>query len=144
MNKIKLLTIACALLVCSNLTMLGFLFFTTERRADPKHLIIKRLNFDKAQIVQYSTLVDLHRSSIAKTKAEIMQNKEQLYSMLNAADKPQIDTLIAQINSLQMQMEYINFEHFWAIKGICKPEQMGDYQRLTKDLAKMFANHKRK
>lgn len=49
------------------------------------------------------------------------------------------DSLIQNINACQAKIERIHYEHFIAIKNICRDDQLPAFEELTIDLAKLFS-----
>jgi hypothetical protein len=49
------------------------------------------------------------------------------------------DSLILEINKVQMNIENIHYNHFLDIKGLCRPEQQQAFNALTADIAKLFS-----
>lgn len=153
MSKLKLLGIAVIGLLLINLALMAFIFFAkplkpgsifTEGRApfpvrEPKEIIIERLHFDKDQVAQYEILIQQHRKTIHETDRQIRQAKNNLYTTLsdgNTAAKDSLQNVLAQ---LQRQVENTHYDHFEAIKKICRPDQLHAFNELTKELARFFA-----
>lgn len=158
MNKIKFLMVIVVGLCLINIGLMAFIFFHRppppgpdmhgppgiHPEDRPRHLIIKRLDFDEAQIMQYDTLIEAHRSSVRKLEDSIRTTKNQLYATLNENGDAAKDPLVAKLGSLQRQMELVHYSHFGDIKKICKPNQLQRFKELTADLAAYFRPDKRR
>ena len=83
----------------------------------------------------------LTSKEIEKLDRNIRHTKNDLYSLLMkaAVDVKVKDSLIAQLNLYQKQIEETHFKHFEDIKKICHPYQMENYNELTEELARIFA-----
>lgn len=132
-----------AALVLLNLGTLAFFRWgkmpPPPRPEQLRNTIIEKLHFDTPQAAAYDQLITNHRSRISATEAEIKSAKEQLYSLLSTEQYATKDTLIARIGALHEQIEQIHFEHFQAIKGLCKGEQIPLFNQLTGELAHFFS-----
>lgn len=142
MNINKILLICCITLAISNVLLLlnqNRPEFNKPNPARNRDIIIKQLHFDPEQVNRYDSLIDIHRSTNHQLIDQIITEKKDLYRQLNeAVDTAVINNAYYEIAKLQRSLELNHFEHFMAIKKICKPNQMQDYENLTKDLAKLF------
>ncbi len=147
MSKIKLLTVAVIGLLVLNLCMVTFLFFRKPppprlRAEGPKKIIIHRLHFGAQQATQYEMLINKHQEIIHLLEDSIRSAKNNLYKTLTTTNHPGKDSLIGQLSHLQQQIELTNYSHFEAIRKLCKPDQIGDFNKLTEDLARFFDRRK--
>lgn len=109
----------------------------------PKNIIIAKLKFNEQQVNSYQKLIDQHRKDIKENDAKILMLKNELYSLLNADNNnTKIDSLTTQIGNIQKQIEVVHFNHFLDIKALCKPEQLPNFNKLSKELTEIF-NHKK-
>lgn len=152
MNKIKFLMAIVVGLCLVNIGLMAFIFFRQPAAGGPemhgppgirpedrpRHLIIKRLDFDEAQIMQYDTLIEAHRASVRTLEDSIRSAKNQLYATLNNDGAAAKDSLVAKLGLLQRQMELVHYSHFEDIKKICRPNQLERFKELTADLAAYF------
>jgi len=148
MEKTRLLTIAVFALLLLNLGTLGFLIFSRPQPMgphgplrEPKHLIIEKLEFDKAQQEKYENLIVWHRGTISGIEDNIRQTKNRLYLQLikDNVDTKTKDSLIEVLANYQKQIEQTHFTHFQDIKKICRPEQLNNYYDLTQELSRIFS-----
>jgi protein CpxP len=147
MNKTRLLTVAVVVLFLMNIGIISFLLLNKPPRPDgerngegPKRLVIERLRFDKDQVDRYDGLIEQHQKTMRAADDEIMQLKRELFSLLPSSDQSRKDSLIADINSVQRRIEYAHFDHFSGIRMICRPDQMNDFNALSRDLADLFSS----
>ena len=155
MKKTKLLTITVIGLLLLNFAVLAFLFVSgprghkqptdrAEGRPNPREIIIERLHFDDNQQKGYDNIVQWHKGQIKKLDENLRSAKNELYTQLK---QPQVDikfndSLIAEINTNQEQIEETHFKHFEDIKKLCHQDQLEDFYELTEDLSKIFAPNK--
>jgi periplasmic protein CpxP/Spy len=153
MSKIKLLIAAVAGLLLVNLGLVTFLFFRKPpypaqgrgrmEKEGPKKFIIEKLHFDKEQTAQYEALITAHQVSIKSLRGSISTEKNNLYQLLAGENAAGRDSLITLLGSLQQQIELAHYKHFDAIKKLCRPDQLNDFNKLTKELADYFAPAKK-
>ena len=107
--------------------------------AGPRNEIIDRLHFDAAQVIQYDSLIVKHRKLVGQKEREIQGLRTSLFmGVSDGIDSKLKDSWVRQIGVLHADIQQIHFAHFLDIQKICKPEQRADFERLTKDLSKMF------
>ena len=153
MSKMKLLTVAVAGLLLVNLGIVAFLFFHKPphppqgrdgmEKGGPQKAIIEKLHFDKEQAAQYEALITEHRVSIESLRDSISTEKNNLYQLLASENTAGKDSLLTHLGSLQQQIELAHYKHFDAIKKLCRPNQLDDFNKLTKDLADYFSPGKK-
>jgi hypothetical protein len=152
MTKTRLLTIAVIGLLLVNLGILAFLFFRQPAHPPmggpgrsgpggegPKKIIIERLHFDTEQAAQYEKLIVAHRKQISELGDQIRETKNSLYSTLSSTTQLNKDSLETRLGEIQKQIESTHYNHFADIKKLCKPDQLKDFNALTKELARFFA-----
>lgn len=161
MSKIKLLTIAVIGLLVVNIGIVGYLLMKKKpnppegrppmgmdgkppgKKDGPKKIITERLHFDKEQIAQYEKLIEEHQVYVKALNDNIKIAKNNLYRSLANENVAGKDSLIASLGSFQKQIELVHYEHFASLKKICKPNQLNDFNELTKELARFFAPGKK-
>jgi len=150
MSKIKLLSIAVALLLVMNLAILLFFFIGRPGqpphgrpggfdRQGPKSVIIERLHFDDKQTAEYQKLIDKHRQNVTELEDQIRDAKNGLYLTLSDEKHIGKDSLENHLGLLQRKMESIHYNHFADIRRLCKPNQLQDFNKLTQELAFFFS-----
>lgn len=147
MNTTKFLKLAILILFCIN--MITLVFFITKgpkdrmnNRKRPSEIIIEKLHFDANQIKQYEELINNHQKEIIRIDDEIKNNKTNLYRQLSNPESKIIDSLFQEIANKQNQIEKTHFDHFLAIKKLCKEEQLKDFDDLTNELSRIFSKPK--
>jgi hypothetical protein len=149
MSKIKLLTIAVIGLFLLNIGIITFMLLGNHirpglgkpplQREAPREAIIQMLHFDKEQAVQYKELIVQHQALIRELDDKIAETKNELYQTLSTENSAIKDSLQFVLADLQKQVESVHYGHFQDIKKICRPDQLSDFDKLTKDLSRLFS-----
>lgn len=145
MSKIRFLTIAVTALALLNVASL-FFFLQRGPHPDPRRprtTVIRRLHFDEAQVAAYDQLIRQHREAIQPKEDSMRTLRGQLYALLNAPAPARADSLRQRIGQLQMEIEATHFQHFTGIRGLCRPEQLTDFQSLSTELVTFFGPPRR-
>jgi len=137
MSKVKWLTVAVVLLLCLNIGLLTFGHFGGPKHDGPKKIVIERLHLDNAQVEGYTRLIDAHQSMLAVKEEEMNEARKDLYASLAKGTSDRI-ALFDRVAEIQMEIERIHVGHFAAIKGLCRPDQLNDYNALANDLSNVF------
>lgn len=147
MNKTKFLYISLSILVVLNITTIFMLLkndhphHRPKDRVKPKNHIIQQLKFDENQIKEYEKSIKIHFNGIKNAETELRNLKNELFSQLINTDETKKTEIISKISEIQSKIENIHFKHFMEIKKICRKDQIDDFKKLTKDLAKLFSPH---
>jgi protein CpxP len=141
----RLLTIAVIGLLLLNFGTLAFLFLRKGHRPphgrgpEPKTEIARRLDLDEKQREAYEQLIRVHRDTISALEEDIHRTKKQLYAQLSGqAAGNAADSLTGRLGAVQVRIERIHFEHFRALRGVCRPEQLPAFDSLANDLERIF------
>lgn len=146
MNKIRF----CQLLVGMLLLLNGVLWVGAYRHRPPhsphdrpRQIVIERLQFNDQQIKQYDVLIQEHRQKIGTKDSTIRSLKNQLYVLttINPPKQTIVDSLAHLIGEQQKSIEIIHYQHFADIRALCQPQQLAQFEQLTKDLSSIFAPH---
>lgn len=154
MSKLKLLTIAVIGLLIMNIAVVGFLLMRKPphppgerplmtQEGGPRNIIIERLHFDGDQVEEYEKLITEHQSAIRQIDDSIRMMKNELYHTLTSDSFAGKDSLVDRLGILQKEIELTHYDHFARIKKICKPAQMEEFNKLTEELARLFAPGKK-
>lgn len=150
MNKVKILSISVVALILLNLCVLIYIAQkptqpppfengTPRDENNPGHIIIKKLQFNKAQIDQFNALKNQHRLQIKQFNAAIKQTKTFLYQSISKdTDKNYSDSLIERLGSLQVDIERTHYQHFQSIKAMCTPDQQERFKALMEEIGGFF------
>ncbi|MCX6185011.1 MAG: periplasmic heavy metal sensor [Flavobacterium sp.] len=145
MTKTNVLYGIVALLVALNITILLVVLGKAQPPQDFGHrppnlrsLIEQELQFDAQQKEKLSELIDSHRAEISELDAQIQKIRGTFYESLadNQSTLAQQNKLLQQLGQLQIRIEKGRWQHFMAIKKLCRPEQLDDFSALTKELVR--------
>ena len=151
MSKTKLLSLAVIGLLVINLGILAFLLLgragtprhpsQMNERDEPKRIIIHKLQLDDAQVTEYEKMIAQHRASIRGIEGEIRDTKNEFYLTLAGKPGADKDSLQSRLGMLQQQIEATHYDHFVAIRTLCKPQQLPQFNELTSELAALFGRN---
>lgn len=160
MSKTKLLSIAVIGLLVINIAIVGFLLLKKPpirpegrppmgqdgrppmQDEGPKKIIAERLHLDKEQVAAFEKLIIAHQGSVNALDDSMRNAKNDLYLSLQSETFAGKDSLVNLLGALQKKIELIHYEHFADIKKICKPDQLGDFEKLTNELSGFFSADK--
>ena len=148
MNKVKILTIAVVVLILLNAASMAVMYKDRhghrgpKSQLGPKALVIERLHLDEEQVKQYEVLIHAHQEMIGKKDDEMMAARKLIYKDLTRPGSPVPDSLTLVVGNIQRSIEQTHYQHFAAIRAICRPEQFEDYDVLVSDLAELFNGRK--
>ncbi len=150
MNKVKILSISVVALILLNLCVLIYIaqkptqpppFENGPPRDEhnPALIIIKKLQFNEAQIDQFNALKNQHRLQIKQFNAAIKQTKTFLYQSISKdTGKNYSDSLIERLGSLQEDIERTHYQHFQTMKAMCTPAQQERFKDLMEEIGGFF------
>ena len=144
MSKVRLLTIAVALLVLVNIAALTALYLGRpgnhgpRRGEGPKAVVIERLHFDAGQVQAYEALIRQHRATIDRLDGALLEDRSALYQGLRSPDRARQDSLLAACAATERMIESTHLAHFEAIRALCRPDQLPYFDELVNDLAGLF------
>ncbi|HAH34128.1 MAG TPA: hypothetical protein DCL52_05010 [Flavobacteriaceae bacterium] len=151
MSKNKKYSILIISLLVINTILVGFVIIKPKRplgkeNKNPKEVIIKKLQFNEAQITLYTSLVKQHRKAIKEKDTQIRSSKKNLYTLLSnhTIVTTQKDSIFTSLGVLQKDIEMLHFKHFQDIKKICNPSQEESFNALAKNLASLFKGQKKR
>jgi periplasmic protein CpxP/Spy len=140
MKKSTLRTGLLIVLLLGNITLISNILLHKPHRPrpeGPKREIIERLHFTPEQVKEYDGLIAAHQGKIRTAEKKIRVLKNNLYANLDNAIN---ESIVQQISQVQQQIEHIHYAHFQALKKLCKPDQLGYFKALNKDIADLFSH----
>ncbi len=151
MEKSKFYLLIILGLLLSNGMLVGYVVLNRDHNSapptpngkmhrGPRDLIIKRLGFDADQVAKYDELIKRHRHDIDDADRKVIELKNTLYlGLTKSGDKTQSDSIISEIAWLRKHIEEVHYKHFLDIRSLCKPDQLPEFDELTRDMASLFA-----
>jgi periplasmic protein CpxP/Spy len=144
-TKTRFLQIAVVVLLLLNVASVVYFRMPPSRKAHGdalKNKVVKILSLDAAQVQAYEQLIVQHRAAVRAKEAEMLDSKKQLYQLLAGNSTQNADSLAQVIGHLQTEIEQIHFNHFSAVKNLCRPEQLGGFEAVTREMAHFFSNRR--
>ncbi|MBP9211379.1 MAG: periplasmic heavy metal sensor [Bacteroidetes bacterium] len=146
MNRSSLLTTAVVVLMVMNIALIIFMFVTKPPHPEgpggpgrPKQIIIERLRLDREQVERYEALIEQHRNTIRETSERVEGVRRELYATLSSPDAAKEDSLTAVLGTLLQSIERAHFDHVLAVKGLCRPDQMKEFDAFSRELVELFS-----
>lgn len=148
MNKLDFFKYSALGLLLTNTLLLGVLFFRPggppPPHVRPEQWVMERLNLNDQQQQEFQSLVKDHRKAVKDKQQKLLVAKQELYQSLgNTATTQETDKLLLQVDRAQQEMERLHFNHFEAVRNLCRPDQMKAFQSLTDELSDLFMNRRR-
>jgi periplasmic protein CpxP/Spy len=149
-NQTRFLRIAVFILFLMNLMALTLLWIGRPEgkvpHSDPqdpveeiqqiRQMLNRAMGFDELQIDQYLELREDHHKQTLLLSAEIRRLKKQMFDeVLKEIHQDELsDSLLVLTQEKQAQIEKLTFQHFLALKEMCKPEQRKNLKLLMQEL----------
>lgn len=145
MSKTRFISFIAAGLLIINIALV---IFIALRKPGPRHVpprdhIIEALHFTPEQVKKYDVLISWHQREIRKTEQEVLEMKNRMY--LNLPDQSlqdQNDSLMQTLGEMQVAIEKIHYKHFEDIRDLCRNDQKKDFEKLSKEMARLFFVHR--
>ena len=146
MTKERLLSFAVLVLLVLNGIAVFMLLRGSDRHGPPpedrpKQMVIDRLGFDLEQVKRYEALIDLHRVAIGEKDRVLRSVRAELFQALGSSSTTERDSLAHVIGEIQTTVERIHYDHFAALRALCKPEQLENFDALAEELSGFFGKH---
>ena len=134
--------VAITMLICNIVFWIFFLWSPPQRpprmENSPRAQIIHVLHLDENQIILLDSIIDLHQQQLRFALDNLENSKSKLYVHLNDSNQTQSDSIWNDIGHSTLALEQLHYHHFAAIKGICRPDQIKDFQRLSRSFPQFF------
>lgn len=139
MTKEQFFKTSTLVLLIINLLLVATIIWAPRPRPEgPKNYIIDRLQLNKSQIKAYETLIKKHRANKQQLHKAIKENKQQMFALLLLKNPSKIDSITAHIAAIHRKIELQDFDHFRALKKLCKPNQISNFEDLVSELGTLF------
>ncbi len=147
MKKNTLLYILLAFLVVMN----GFFMVKIFGDKPPKHpnpgkFIAKELQFDEAQMEDFSKMNDMHHDEMRKISREIKGLKDQLFAEISetSVNTDKVNDLARRIGEKERQKDLKTFYHFKEVQKICTEDQRERFNTIVQQALKRHGKKKPK
>ena len=136
-SKIKLLTGTTVLLILLNVIIVGFMWLGPhpphpDRAGGPASIIIRELNLDDAQRLQFEKLKDEHHHIMMSTNEKERHTHDALFDLIRKGQDSTAasDSLINEIIQDKKQIEIATLHHLAEVRKICRPEQQKKFDDI--------------
>lgn len=141
-NRNKVFLVIIAILVITNIAMLGILLqkkapgkdqgAKPDKKAFISNLLQQEIGFSREQLVQYDTLSSLHRQRVGRLYDGMRANKTPQFRELvaNNFNDTAISAMADQSTMAQKNIEVNMFNHIKRIRLLCTPEQLPKFDSL--------------
>lgn len=101
-----------------------------------EQLLKNELGFDDKQTEDYLKLRQEHHRGIAKLDRELQILKKQMFdeALQDTSESMLSDSLLQLVQKKQSKIERMTFDHFVALKKLCKPEQRKNLKLLMNEI----------
>ena len=143
MEKLRFYKIAIAVLLLLNVGTLGFLWYhrpPPPGQGGPFQFLVKATEMDAGQKETYSRLRDKHRDKMMEIRRQNGEIRDKLYGLLSAdtSKNAEIAFLTDSIATLRREEEQLTFEHFRAVRALCRPDQQAKFDATIGDAIRNF------
>jgi periplasmic protein CpxP/Spy len=153
MEKNRFLKIIIVGLLLVNIGMLTFLFLGNKKggrdhhhrghmEEGPAKFIIEELRFDEKQQDQFNELKKEHQSQMRQLQDSMKIQRELLPDIIIKGDNAMADSISNKIGRYQQQIEYLTYQHFVKVNGICNEEQKKKFKNIIQDILEMMGPRK--
>ncbi|MCP4402436.1 MAG: periplasmic heavy metal sensor [bacterium] len=134
-----------ALLIVLNVTSLGTIWFLQSRQSPGtevqgpgpvRNFLERELDLTQEQAQQFEILRQEHFQESKAISEDIHPLKETIMQEVFAAspDSATVKAFAEEIGAKQAELEELRFQHFLALKSVCRPEQLETFQALFREL----------
>lgn len=151
MVRTRFLSIVIVALLVINMGTLAYLFIGQNNskkhphhrmgKGTPADYIIDKLQLDTEQQVAFMKLQKEHRSKMHETHSQLEETRTQYFDGLKTStiDTAESEKLQAEIGRLMGQVHGNTFEHFTAVRKLCRPEQQELFDEFIEDILRALA-----
>jgi hypothetical protein len=149
MSREKLLTVSVVLLLLLNFGILGFLLLGHKpppppdgpgRPPHPGLPVVEKLHFDESQKTAFDQMKKEHHATMEKLDEQHEGILKQYFEMLGKSGniQSQKDSLEHALASVEARRASVTFEHFNAVKAMCRPDQVSQFDDLIPDILQLL------
>ena len=138
----KWLKYILGLAVLINVIALGFWYF--KPLANPHEVLINALNLDDAQSQKLEVLKRRDIATRDSFSTEMIKCRRVLYSNFTTKNAAQMDSSTAEVAQIFQKLEISNYQHFAAIRALCRPEQQALFDTLIFESVRLLERRKSK
>lgn len=142
MENTRFLKFLIGALLLINLITLAFFWFAGPRgpRGGPGKYLVKTLQLDHQQQVAYAKIRQEHQQKMRDYQQETNARHKRLFDLLATpvVDSVRMLQIADSISIRQKAMELYTFEHFRALRAICRPDQQKKFDAIIGEAVKQM------
>lgn len=137
MENTRFLKFLIGALLLINLSTLAFFWFAGPPRpkGGPGKYLVETLQLDDQQQIAYTKIREEHQQKTREYQQELNARHKRLFDLLATpvVDSVRMLEIADSISIRQKAMELYTFEHFRALRAICRPEQQQKFDAIIGD-----------
>ena len=135
----KILVLIIAVLLISNLILVGFMVFAKKEERRPQErgrsfseFFEKQLGFTPEQVTKFHQMRDEHFENIRPVLKNVRTAKDSLFSLMSRPDLPDsvIENAANNLAQNEKVQELLSFNHFRRVRELCTEEQKPKFDSL--------------
>ena len=143
MSRNRVYVLLIALLLISNLALVGFFVLNKPDRKPDMHRgspssfmresLKKDVGFNDQQMAAFDSAIQSHRAQMRPIFEDITKTKENYYQLLSQPNTPDsvLNAAASVIGEKQKQIDMKIFAHFQNLRGLCTPDQRPAFDSLV-------------
>ena len=129
-------------LLLINLSTLAFFWFAGPPRpkGGPGKYLVETLQLDEQQQIAYTKIREEHQQKAREYQQESNARHKRLFDLLATpvVDSVRMFEIADSISIRQKAMELYTFEHFRALRAICRPDQQQKFDSIIGEAVKQM------
>ena len=129
-------------LLLINLSTLAFFWFAGPPRpkGGPGKYLVETLQLDEQQQIAYTKIREEHQQKAREYQQESNARNKRLFDLLATpvVDSVRMFEIADSISIRQKAMELYTFEHFRALRAICRPDQQQKFDSIIGEAVKQM------
>lgn len=135
--------IAVVVLALVNLAVLTAIWTGRKRPPEPhsdaRDFLIRELQLDAAQVRSFDSLRRLHFAVVDPLRENMQHQKEELFDQLQAPTDTVASGIAAAIGEAQTKIDWNTYQHFRALRALCRPGQQQRFDAVIQDVLRSMA-----
>jgi len=142
MENTRFLKFMIGALLLINLSTLAFFWFAGPPRpkGGPGKYLVETLQLDEQQQIAYTKIREEHQQKAREYQQESNARNKRLFDLLATpvVDSVRMFEIADSISIRQKAMELYTFEHFRALRAICRPDQQQKFDSIIGEAVKQM------
>ena len=107
--------------------------------ADPFTFLSSIVRMDSAQVQQYATLRDEHRSSMRELRDKLREARRAMFDHISSDNSVVLTTDLAGTTVLQRSIDSVTIIHFRKVRALLRPDQQSRFDAVIGEMSKMMS-----